>query len=137
MSQRTEALEIIIGVERRRRWLVEEKLRIVAEVEQPGVSFLDVARRYDISRGLLWNWRQQVRRGALAAAVEPQFLALRVLAEPNSPVELDRPTTPSQDKHANASDGMIEIVLPDGVIVRVTGAVEARALQSVLGVLRG
>ena len=70
MSQRTEALEIISGVERRRRWRVEEKLRIVAEVEQPGVSFLDVARRYDISRGLLWNWRQQVRRGALKAAVE-------------------------------------------------------------------
>ena len=137
MSQRTEALEIISGVERRRRWRVEEKLRIVAEVEQPGVSFLDVARRYDISRGLLWNWRQQVRRGTLTAAVEPQFLALRVLPEPCAPVALDRPEAPSQDKRANASDGMIEIVLPDGVVVRVTGAVEARALQGVLGVLRG
>ena len=130
-------MEIISGVERRRRWRVEEKLRIVAEVEQPGVSFLDVARRYDISRGLLWNWRQQVRRGALTAAVEPQFLALRVLPEPSSPPELDRPEAPSQDKQSNTCDGMIEIVLSDGVIVRIIGEVEARALQSVLGVLRG
>jgi transposase len=52
-----EAVEIITGVERRRRWRLEEKLRIVAEVEQPGVSF-DVARRHEVSRGLLWNWRK-------------------------------------------------------------------------------
>jgi transposase len=31
-------MEIITGVERRRRWRLEEKLRIVAEVEQPGVE---------------------------------------------------------------------------------------------------
>ena len=29
-------MEIITGVERRRRWRLEEKLRIVAETEQPG-----------------------------------------------------------------------------------------------------
>ena len=130
-------MEIISGVERRRRWRVEEKLRIVAEVEQPGVSFLDVARRYDISRGLLWNWRQQVRRGALTAAVEPQFLALRVLPEPGSPSALDHAEAPPQGQRPSACDGTIEIVLPDGIVVRVTGAVEARALQGVLGVLRG
>ena len=49
-------MEIITGVERRRRWRREEKLRIVAEVEQPGASFAAVARRHELSRGLLWNW---------------------------------------------------------------------------------
>ncbi len=48
-------MEIITGVERRRRWRCEEKLRIVAEVERPGASFADVARRHEVSRGLLWN----------------------------------------------------------------------------------
>jgi len=38
-------MEIITGIERRRRWRLEEKLRIVAEVEQPGASFAEVARR--------------------------------------------------------------------------------------------
>ena len=59
-------MEIITGVDRRRRWRAEEKLRIVAEAEQPGASFAAVARRHEVSRGLLWNWRQQVRRGELA-----------------------------------------------------------------------
>jgi len=42
-------MEIITGVERRRRWRCEEKLRIVAEVERPGASFADVARRHEVS----------------------------------------------------------------------------------------
>ena len=51
-------MEIITGVERRRRWRLEEKLRIVAETEEPGASFVAVARRHEVNRGLLWNWRQ-------------------------------------------------------------------------------
>ena len=58
-------MEIITGVERRRRWRAEDKLRIVAELEQPGACFADVARRHEVSRGLLWNWRRQVQRGTL------------------------------------------------------------------------
>ena len=63
--------EIITGVERRRRWRREEKLRIVAETEQPGASFVAVARRHEVSRGLLWNWRRQVRRGDLVPEPMP------------------------------------------------------------------
>ncbi len=50
-------MEIITGVERRRRWRVEDKLRIVAEAERPGARFVEVARRHEVSRGLLWLWR--------------------------------------------------------------------------------
>jgi transposase len=48
-------MEIITGIERRWRWRLEEKLRIVAETEQPGGSFADVACRREVSRGLQWN----------------------------------------------------------------------------------
>ncbi len=75
-------MEIITGAERRRRWRLEEKLRIVAEVEQPGASFADVARRHEVSRGLLWNWRGQVRRGELAPESMPTFLPMRIMADP-------------------------------------------------------
>ena len=48
-------MEIITGVERRRRWRVADKLRILAELAEPGAKFNDVARRHDLSRGLLWQ----------------------------------------------------------------------------------
>jgi transposase len=72
-------MEIITGVERRRRWSVEEKLRIVAEAEQPGFGIAEIARKYEISRGLLWNWRGQVRRGVLRPEAPPVFLPVQTI----------------------------------------------------------
>ena len=130
-------MEIISGVERRRRWRAEDKLRIVAEVEQPGASFVEVARRYDVSRGLLWNWREQVRRGTLAAPGIPPFLAVHVPPERVLPVASDHAEAAIPDRRVDTGDGLIEIVLPDGVVVRVKGEVAAPTLRNVLGVLRG
>ena len=81
-------MEIITGVERRRQWRDEEKLRILAELNQPGVKFSEVARRHDISRGLLWQWRDAQRRGRLAAETPPIFLPLQVVPEAAAPVIL-------------------------------------------------
>ena len=75
-------MEIITGVERRRRWSLGEKLRIVAETEQPGSGIARIARRYEISRGLLWNWRSQVRRGVLRPDPLPMFLPVQTIGEP-------------------------------------------------------
>ncbi len=43
-------VEIITGKERRRRWSTEEKLRIVAEAEEPGARVTDVAARHEVYR---------------------------------------------------------------------------------------
>jgi transposase len=40
------------------------------------VKFVDVARRNEVSRGLLWQWRDAQRRGALVAE-EPAFVPWR------------------------------------------------------------
>ena len=74
------AMEIITGFERRRRWRPEDKPRVVADAQRPGACFADVARRHEVSRGLLWSWRDQVRRGALAPEPVPVFVPLRVTA---------------------------------------------------------
>src|SRR3954468_14139862 len=66
-------MEIITGVERRRQWRDEEKLRILAELNEPGVKFSEVARRHDISRGLLWQWRDAQRHGRVGGG-KPGFL---------------------------------------------------------------
>src|SRR5689334_3188880 len=77
-------MEIITGVERRRRWRVADKLRIVAELEEPGVKFSDVARRHDLSRGLLWQWRDAHRCGQLVEDA-PEFLPVRVAMDQPGP----------------------------------------------------
>jgi transposase len=73
-------MEIISGVERHRRWRLEDKLRIVAEAEAPGAVFALVARRHGVSRGQLWKWRTQVRSGELAAVPSvAEFIPVRIM----------------------------------------------------------
>jgi transposase len=121
-------MEIITGVERRRHWRVEDKLRIVAEVEVPGGSFAAVARRHEVSRGLLWNWRRQVRRGAWMLTPAPMFLPVQITADP---VPRVKPSPVADDA------SRIEIVLPDGTCVRVGEGVSLAALRRVMAAVRG
>ena len=57
MSQVT----VITGLERRRRWPVEERLRIVETACAPGVVVADVARQFDICTSLIYKWRREAR----------------------------------------------------------------------------
>jgi transposase len=130
-------MEIITGVERRRHWRPEEKLRILAELDEPGAKFADVARRHEVSRGLLWQWRDAQRRGTLVAE-EPAFVPLRIVPELPAPEPQGSPTVspPTADPGAEPDD-RIEIVLPDGTAVRVPEAISTTALRRVLAALRG
>src|ERR1700704_5657036 len=107
-------MEIITGVERRRRWRLEEKLRIVAETEQPGSGIAEIARRYEISRGLLWNWRSQVRRGVLSPQPPPVFLPVRTISDLASGNHAKHVSPSAMAGAERVSGGKVEITLPDG-----------------------
>ena len=128
-------MEIITGVERRRQWRDEEKLRILAELDEPGVKFCAVARRHVLSRSLLWQWRDARRRGRLVAGT-PAFVPLQVVPELPAP-EAQKGSDPTRCVGPPEPDGRIEIVLPDGTAVRAPEAVSAAALRRVLAALRG
>jgi transposase len=131
-------MEIITGVERRRRWRVEEKLRIVAECERPGACLASVARQHDVSSSLLWNWRRQARRGLLRVDLAPIFLPIQVTDEPLFRDVVQRSTSPSVPPGTPASaDGQIEIMLADGTMVRAGQNVSLATLRRVLTALRG
>ena len=130
-------MEIITGVERRRRWSSTEKLRIVAETEQPGAGIAEIARRYEISRGLLWNWRSQVRRGMLRPEPPSVFVPVQLIREPPcaAPAQCVEPSRAADSEPA--ADGKIEITLPDGTSIRVGHEVSLVTLRRVVTALRG
>jgi transposase len=124
-------VEIIGGRERRRRWSVAEKLRIVAESDEPGASVRAVAARHDVYPSLLHTWRRQMRQGHLTSPGVAPFVPIRLLhpapqAAAPSPASSERP----------ASE-MIEVVLPDGSQVRVGNEINLAALRRVIAALRG
>lgn len=50
---------------RRRRFTDDEKLRIVAESYRDDMTAAEVARRHEISRSMLYDWRHRQRLGLL------------------------------------------------------------------------
>ena len=57
--------EVITGDRRRREWSLDEKLAIVAESFSAPSSISEVARRHQLNRNQLFQWRSQFRRGEL------------------------------------------------------------------------
>ena len=128
-------MEIITGVERRRRWRREEKLRIVAETEEPGACFAAVAKRHDVSRGLLWNWRSQARR-AVGPYPTPAFLPVHVMSESMlAPPAVGDPARASAQRHD--PDCRIEVTLTNGATIRIGQDVSLAMLRRVLTALGG
>src|SRR5215467_910025 len=68
MSNPTDRAEIITSVQRRRRWTAAEKVRIVEETFEPGMTVSLVARRHGVAPNQLFTWRRLVVEGALTAA---------------------------------------------------------------------
>jgi transposase len=60
-------VEILARLERRRKWSIEEKAALIAEVEAEGGAVKLVAQRHRISESLLYNWRAAWKAAAAAA----------------------------------------------------------------------
>ncbi len=67
MSDTFSRIEIISGVARRRRFTTEQKLAVVAETMQPGMSISYVARRHGLSPSLVFRWRRLMTEGGQEA----------------------------------------------------------------------
>ena len=91
-SKEVQRIEVITSVQRRRRWSVAEKIRIVQECEQPVMSVSYVARKYDLAPNMLFRWRRLMREGGLSAiqANEPVIGASEVRQLKNRIRELER-----------------------------------------------
>ncbi|HXU92383.1 MAG TPA: transposase [Gallionella sp.] len=142
-SVRRPRVELITRGERRRRWSIEQKQEIVAESLSPDTTPTEVARKHAVSSGLLYTWRQQLLAGQVGPAIRPvpTFARVEITAASGQP---DPPAPTPAEPAGSAStialprsDGVIEIVLPDGVTLRVDAQVDGRALRRVLAALEG
>jgi transposase len=91
-----------------------------------------VAARHDVYPNLLRTWRRQVREGRLVAAVPARFMPVRVAETAPTP-----PGIAPLNRDPAAAAETVEIVLPDGLRVRVGNDVGLVALRRIMTVLRG
>ena len=60
-------VEVLASIQRRRRYSLDQKLTVLAEAAQPGMSISYVARRHGISPSLLFGWRRRMTEGGKEA----------------------------------------------------------------------
>jgi len=145
-----ERVDIRVGTERRRRWSREEKLHIVRESLEPNAVISDVARRNEIAPSLIYVWRRQALAGLIEGfhqvRVVPEVRQLNNVPEvrqlesgPEAPQPLSaiecNGTKAVEVAPVEPSRAAIEVTLPNGTVVRVDGAADAKALRAVLGAL--
>jgi transposase len=120
--------EVLPGVSKRRSWSTEEKLRILAQAEAPGSSVKLACRAHGVSSGQFYTWRKQFRTGELTG-----FVPVSVVAEP--PL-LPAPCPGKEEPAPTPAAGLVEVELPSGVRLRISGEVETVALRRILSALR-
>jgi len=135
-------VEIVARVERRRKWTIEEKAALIAEVEAEGGKVKLVARRHRVSESLLYNWRSAWKAAAAAAAGPSgsvEFVPLSVLGDAGNaaPSMLPPPEQPRSRLPGESRTGGIEIALPNGARVSVDAFVNEKALSRVLRAMKG
>ena len=115
---------------------------MVAETHAPGSSVSMVARRYDVNANLLFTWRRQAARGELGAmgrSVAPmEFVPISVMTDSADDRTIMSGAAPvPADTRPADRQGLIEILLPAGIVVRVDRMVDSQALQRVLLAVKG
>ena len=104
---------VLSGPERRRRWTMAQKLRIVKESLAAGVNIAEFARRHDIHPHLLHVWRKQARTGLLSEPSDGEARFAQVTVA--SSTEAVHPPTNEASEAA-----VVEVLLRNGRVLRLT-----------------
>jgi len=124
----------------RRRFTPEQRLAMVLECGQPGVSVAQVAQRNGINANLLFAWRKLHSAGQLVAAGKAAALLPVTVSKPD---RLKVDSQPKRKYHRRAtvargaavrSPGAIEIEV-SGARIYLHGSVSEANLQAVLRAL--
>lgn len=108
-------VEVITGIERRRRWSAEQKRAIVAAAFAPGAVVRETARRADVCSNQIYRWRRELSRETASGFAEVVV----------SPVALTSSEVPA-----------IEVGLSNGSQIRIPASIPPELASAVLKALQ-
>jgi transposase len=137
--------EVLGRVERRRRWSPEEKLAVVIASLEPGAVVTNVARRFDVTRQQVYDWRRAARRGELGMPGGVMGFVEVVAGPPAddpataaeaAPIAM-APHSPTTAGAMAAPGVTVEIVLVGGRVLRAPADLPTTDLRRLIGAVEG
>jgi transposase len=116
----------VLGLERRRRWRDEDKIRIVSSVGVGGVTVTQLAHHHEITRQQIYAWRHDLKKkGLLAPSGGMAFL----------PVDLSILQNASAGTGVPAASPLVEVRLQNGRSLHFEGTLDAAILARLIQVV--
>ncbi|KKB84414.1 hypothetical protein VW29_10700 [Devosia limi DSM 17137] len=116
-------MTVISGPERRRRWTATEREEIVLASFAPGAVVAEVARQFDVSTSLIYQWRRSAQQS------EAMFV-------PAVATEDEGPVAAAVSGDVLSDSPAIRLELAGGTTVRIAATAPARLVMAVLRALR-
>ena len=117
----------VLGLERRRRWRDEDKVRIVAAVGVGGVTVTQLAHRHDVTRQQIYGWRHELKKkGLWPLSAGVAFLPVDIL---------DLHKAPEAQTAILVAPSMVEVRLQNGRSLHFDGALDAATLTRLIRVV--
>lgn len=115
--------EVLAGPERRRRWSDGEKIAIVREASDGTSSVAEVARRHDLSRQQIYQWRSAMRRGELVEGDGGRFLSVEFAGDV---------TAGGASRADDPCGAVVEVSLRKGRALRVPASIAPAVLTALI-----
>ncbi len=131
-------VEILTGVERRRVWRDEDKLRILEEVETSGSGVAEIARRHDILPQQIYTWRKKLGRDIRSPGGSGVTLLPVALIGPDAESETDRAAVAEKTiAKRPAKPSRIEIGCKGGRVLKVDALIAPEMLKALIRSVEG
>jgi transposase len=126
--------EILVGRERRRRWSADDKLQVVREAFAPGARVALVARRRDVARSQIYQWRAALREGRLSES-GGELVGFVPVEMPMAPSVAPSLRPPGMDSFA--AEAVIEIGVAGGRCLKVPASLPTAELRRLIRAVEG
>lgn len=148
-----QTVEVIMRTERRRKFTDAFRRRVVVETENPDVTIISVAQKYDLAQSLVHKWRTKYLRRQDIVAPAP-MLDRTVNSLPSWPLASSneigsdfvfagqieggcvvQPQLVNENTYSNSQAQRIHVILPSGIKLGVGDQFNAVTLRRLIEVL--
>lgn len=126
-------IEILTGVERRRVWTDEDKLRILEEVDASRSGVAEIARRHDILPQQIYTWRKKLGRETSSPVGSGVTLLPVALIGPDTEGDTDRSAAAERAAAKRpVKPSRIEIGCKGGRVLKVDASIAPETLMALI-----
>ena len=123
---------VLTGRDRRRKWGLDDRHRILTMAFAPGAVIADIARQFDIASSMIYKWRRQALATQKVSGFAPAIISEDLAVLPSVP-SAPPPLAPAS---ATAMPGSITVEFPSGVRLTIEASASAVLVTAALRALQ-